>query len=137
MHSSIVLSPKPRSMTSSLLSQLTPNCYSVQGYYQYLTAMAAEYIDVAKRTEMEQWLNVNPQRDNTERQSLLDDHLHQGKRKAIRCNRFEFFIHRQKRCSHFVQKIKNMAENREVTIWVGKGGDGPSRQRVKTPKSVF
>ncbi|KAL0218439.1 hypothetical protein P9112_004092 [Eukaryota sp. TZLM1-RC] len=30
-----------------------------------------------------------------------------------------------------------MAENREVTIWVGKGGDGPSRQRVKTPRKRF
>ncbi|KAL0215395.1 hypothetical protein P9112_007579 [Eukaryota sp. TZLM1-RC] len=30
-----------------------------------------------------------------------------------------------------------MAENREVIIWFGKGGDGPSRQRVKTPRKRF
>ncbi|KAL0226757.1 hypothetical protein P9112_014081 [Eukaryota sp. TZLM1-RC] len=81
--------------------------------------------------------NVNPQRDNTEKQSLLDHHLHQGKRKAIRRNRFNFIVRRQKKFSHFVQKIKNMDENRQVIIWFGKGGDGPSRQRVKHQESVF
>ncbi|KAL0223084.1 hypothetical protein P9112_002474 [Eukaryota sp. TZLM1-RC] len=30
-----------------------------------------------------------------------------------------------------------MAENREVIIWFGKGGDGSSRQRVKTPRKRF
>ncbi|KAL0223770.1 hypothetical protein P9112_003160 [Eukaryota sp. TZLM1-RC] len=69
--------------------------------------------------------------------TILDQLLINGDRRALRRNKFDFFVERQKRIMGFIEKIKLMANGRETIIWFGSGGDGPSRQSVKTPKEAL
>ncbi|KAL0207435.1 hypothetical protein P9112_012063 [Eukaryota sp. TZLM1-RC] len=70
--------------------------------------------------------------------TILDQLLINGDRRALRRNKFDFFKRMQKkRIIGFIEKIKLMANGRETIIWFGSGGDGPSRQSVKTPRKRF
>ncbi|KAL0218842.1 hypothetical protein P9112_004495 [Eukaryota sp. TZLM1-RC] len=123
-------SPKARKIIHPpVLTHASPNCYFAKNLHKYLNEIAMPLMWVPTQEEIS-----NP---DFRPRTILDQLLINGDRRALHRNKFDFFKRRQKRIMGFIEKIKLMANGRETIIWIGSGGDGPSRQSVKTPRKRF
>ncbi|KAL0224022.1 hypothetical protein P9112_003412 [Eukaryota sp. TZLM1-RC] len=128
--SGLVLNPKARKIIHPpVLTHASPNCYFAENLHKYLNEVAMPLMWVLTQEEIN-----NP---DFRPRTILDQLLINVDRRALRRNKFDFFIRRQKRIMGLIEKIKLMANGRETIIWFGSGGDGPSRQAVKTPRKRF
>ncbi|KAL0222843.1 hypothetical protein P9112_002233 [Eukaryota sp. TZLM1-RC] len=118
--SGLVLNPKAKNIIQPpVMTHASPNCYFVQNFREYLYEIATPLMWVPTQEEIS-----NP---DFRPRTILDKLLRNGDRRALRRNKIMGLI----------EKIKLMANGRETIIWFGSGGDGPSRQAVKTPRKRF
>ncbi|KAL0210346.1 hypothetical protein RCL1_004782 [Eukaryota sp. TZLM3-RCL] len=116
VESNLVWAAGPKKLTHPApLNQLTPNVYTVGGFLQYVHGL-------------QQAVNQH---------SVIQHYLERGRRRALRRNRFDFWIRKQKRFDHLWRHWKSLAGNLPIHIWFGSGGNNPSRQRVKVPRLEF
>ncbi|KAL0214652.1 hypothetical protein P9112_006836 [Eukaryota sp. TZLM1-RC] len=128
--SGLVLNPKARKIIHPpVLTHASPNCYFAKNLHKYLNEIAMPLMWVPTQQEIS-----NP---DFRPRTIIDQLLINGDRRALRRNKFDFFIRRQKIIMGFIENIKLMVNGRETIIWFGSGGDGPSRQAVKTPRKRF
>ncbi|KAL0210757.1 hypothetical protein P9112_009055 [Eukaryota sp. TZLM1-RC] len=123
--SNIFLAPKQRKMNhSASLTHSSIDVYDVQKLNHYLLEISTigDYKDYE---------------GNNVRRSLLKQQLYLNARKTFGRNTFDFFTRKQKRFSSIINKVKKFADGREVKVWFGNEGGGPSRQKVKTPRKTF